>query len=459
MINYLTLRDYRAFRRQSFHFTKLNIFAGRNNSGKSSALSALNVLAQTLEIKEIDGTPLLLNGQFDQLGTFIDVVHENIARRPLGIDIGFGRYNLKLDFKYRSQRKQIELLNFDLSERGNEVFSYSTRKDAYDININGKDISKVFPNFRKRKPRFINFWPVSVLDLSEIVKFDSNSDSEEERNNIRDQYFKVTRNLSFALRELESNFEQFESVSAFRDRPQRTYLYSGETARRVGVTGSNAALMLAADEARRGSEKSNLADALSRWFRATGIAEGVFVKPLTSRHFEICVRSNDGSEHNICDVGFGCSQVLPVLIAGINLMSNEKSSRYRSNYNTLVVQEPEIHLHPNAQAALGSFFVETARSGVQTFIETHSDNLILRVARHVAEGDLKPSDVSIFWVDDSGENRIKKIQVNEQGGFSPEWPGGFFPQRHEETLAVARAAFGKRPEAFDQLEFRYPEER
>lgn len=457
MIRYITLRDYRAFKRQTFNFRRLNIFAGRNNSGKSSALSALNLLAQTLSIKELNGTPLLLNGQYDQLGTFIDVVHENIARRPLGIDIGFDRYDLTLDFKYRSLRKQIDLQNFSLSERGNELFRYVSKKDRFDVWIEGKEFSKAFPGIRKRKPTFRNLWPISVLTLADIRKIDQEIElrSEQDRD-LRDRYFRLNRMLSFIGRDFESQFENYESLSAFRDRPQRTYLYSGETAQRVGVTGSNAALMLAADEARRGSEKNNLADSLSRWFRATNIAQGVFVKPLTSRHFEVCIRSNDGSEHNICDVGFGCSQVLPVLIGGLNLQSMDTTKRTPKIF---VVQEPEIHLHPNAQAALGSFFVEMARSSGQTFIETHSDNLILRVARHVAEGDLAPEDVSIFWVDDEGDTRVRTISIQKDGSFKPEWPGGFFPQRHEESLALARAAFGERPDAFDQLEFRYPEER
>jgi len=365
MLNYITLREYRAFRRQTFKFTKLNIFAGKNNSGKSSALSALNVFAQTLSIRELNGTPLLLNGQFDQLGTFIDVVHNNVATRPIGFDIGFDSFDLKVDYKYRSQRKQIDLQNFELSQRGNEIFKFTSGKDSYDIYLNGKDFSKTFHGIRKKRPTFRNLWPVEFLDLSDLK--DKFNDSFRDPGGVANQYMRISRTLSVAGGALERYFENFESVSAFRDRPQRTYLYSGETARRVGVTGSNAALMLAADEARRGSEKANLADSLSRWFRATGIARDVFVKPLTSRHFEICVRSNDGSEHNICDVGFGCSQVLPVLIAGLNLQAIDTSNKIRSKI--LVVQEPEIHLHPNAQASLGSFFVEMARSGGQHLLK------------------------------------------------------------------------------------------
>lgn len=80
MIKNLTLKNFRAFKEQSFDFAKLNIFIGKNNSGKSSALSALNVIAQTIREQDLDGTPLILNGPYDQLGTFIDVVNGNHPR-------------------------------------------------------------------------------------------------------------------------------------------------------------------------------------------------------------------------------------------------------------------------------------------------------------------------------------------------------------------------------------------
>lgn len=293
---------------------------------------------------------------------------------------------------------------------------------------------------------------MSISDfLDKSGEFDKSLESQRREHSV------TNRNLAFALRRLETYFDDFDSISAFRDKPQRTYLFSGETARKIGTTGSNTAQILAADASQRGAEKGSLVEAISRWFRVTGIAQAVYVKSLTSRHFEICVRSNDGTEHNICDVGFGCSQVLPVLIGGLRLF--DKDGHRHSKKRLLVVQEPEIHLHPNAQAALGSFFVDLISGGGQVFVETHSDNLVLRVARHVALGDLNPDDVAIFWVDDSGDDRVQRLGITADGAFEPEWPGGFFPQRHNESLELARVAFRKRPETARQMTFEYPEER
>lgn len=386
MIDRLTLTNFRAFKEQSFRLKKLNIFVGRNNSGKSSALSALNLLAQTLKEDELDGTPLILNGVYDKLGTFIDVVNGNHPRRKIGIEIEYDGFCVKTEFKYRTQRRQIELAQFELFEKGEQVYRFTQRKDAYEISIHGTPLERLIPDQQKRRPRFRNFWPIRFSQLTRNSQAVNNKV-------VSDKLAKAERSLFFAKLGMEEYFTNFDSLSPFRDKPQRTYLYSGETAKDIGVSGTNTAIMLSSDAAKRGAQKKNLVEGISNWFHYTGIAKGLSVESLTPRHFEICLISNDNSRHNICDVGFGCSQVLPVLTAGLNLFHDESANGRR----ILIVQEPEIHLHPNAQAAMGSFFVNLASKGGQLFIETHSDNLILRIARHVALGDIEPADVAIFY--------------------------------------------------------------
>lgn len=451
MINHLKLNNFRAFANETFRFKKLNIFIGKNNSGKSSALSALNVIAQTIQNQELDSSPLLLNGQFDKLGTYIDVVNGNNPRTKIGIEIGFDNYTLKTDFKYRSQRRQIELTNFELNEGGQSLFKFLQRKDAFDLSVRGNKIEDVHPRHQKRRPNLRNFWPERLFDPRDFSYEEKREESS----------FKLLRDVDFrmfrARRRLERVFENFDSLSPFRDQPKRIYLYSGETASRVGLTGSNMATMLAADSSRRGSLKKDFIGKISDWFSYTGIAKGISVVSLTPRHFEICLQSNDGSHHNICDVGFGCSQVLPVLVSGLNLFSETSSKRIGG---TMIVQEPEIHLHPDAQAALGSFFASLINQKGQIFIETHSDNMVLRIATHVALGDISPDDVAIFFVEDTGDNRITEIKIEQNGAFTPDWPKGFFPQRQAESLRLAKAASGLNSTVLQQeLNFSLPRDK
>jgi hypothetical protein len=406
-------------------------------------------LAQTISNRELESTPLVLNGAFHELGTYIDVVNGNNPRRKIEIEVDFDRYKLRMEFKYRSQRREIDLSDFELTERGKPVVRYTLKKDAFDVIIKGKVIERLLPNYKKRKPRFNGFWPVSIMPL------DYFRTSELRQSNAYREIRDADIALMGARRRLVRYFDNFDSISPFRDQPQRTYLYSGETAGKVGVSGSNMATMLASDASKRGGAKKDLVETISAWFQYTGIAEGISVQSLTPRHFEICLMSNDGSKHNICDVGFGCSQVLPVLVGGLNLFD---PSQDNSNGKILVVQEPEIHLHPDAQAAMGSFFASLASTGGQIFIETHSDNLILRVARHVALGDLAPEDVAIFYVADQGEKRVTQIGISPMGAFEPPFPNGFFPQRQAESLSLAKAAMLRRerkPE--QQLAFKYPD--
>jgi len=449
MINRLYLGNFRAFKDQEFKFRRLNIFVGKNNSGKSSAISALNVLAQTFNDQDLDGTPLLLNGPFDNLGTYIDVVNGNHPRRKISIEIDVDGYHLKTEYKYRTQRRQIDLTYFELFNKGKSTVRFVQRKDAYDFAIGGEAYEKLFPDMPKRRPRFRNFWPIT-LGINRFAPTPGGMAASNSK--VRD----AERVVLQARRMFDAHFSSFDTISPFRDKPQRTYLYSGETARKIGVTGSNTATMLASDSAKRGSQKKHLVDNISNWFQYTGIAKGLEVVSLTPRHFEICLISNDGTKHNICDVGFGCSQVLPVLTAGLNLFGADNSPRHSQ---ILVVQEPEIHLHPNAQAAMGSFFVSLVSGGGQVFVETHSDNMVLRIARHVALGDIPYQDVAIFFVSDEGEERVTPIHLTQSGKFVPDFPGGFFPQRQAESLEIARAGLRPHivPEPSQQMTFVYPE--
>ena len=455
MLNGLTLRNFRAFRGQDFNFAKINVFVGPNNSGKSSAISAINLVSQTVNNPEINQSPLVLNGAFDSLGTFIDLVHGNRSNTPMGFDLRFGDFIIKVDYKYRQQRREIELVRYEMIEKSKQVFYYSSRKDAFELKLLGEDVEVIAPGLRKRRPTFRGFTPSMMQFSAHRYNTESGGKAVDE---VREKLFRAERSVSrarFALRRL---FDEFDSLSPFRDKPQRTYLYSGETAQRIGTTGGNTATILSSDASRRGGESRDMTAEISRWFKVTGIADGVKIKSISPRHFEMVLVDKNQDEHNICDVGFGCSQVLPVLAASLNLFSGHDSIRRQQPM--LIVQEPEIHLHPNAQASLASFFAGLIPNGGQLFLETHSDNLVLRLARHVADGLLSHKDLKIFYVHkQGGTSEVTEIELGEDGIFKAEWPGGFFPQRQSESLALAQASYLARDrKGEEQMEFKYPEE-
>lgn len=458
MIRSLKLKNFRAFRSQSFNFSKINVFIGANSSGKSSAISALNLIAQSVTQRDATGTPVTLNGPFEQLGTFIDVVHGNRTNTPLGIELEYaaGSHLFKLGFeaKYRKVRREIEVLSFTLLHNNKYVYEYATRKDAFDVKIRHKPIATIMPNARKRRPDFNAIIPVDqTISLAAMSLGErASATAAKELSTIRE----VDRDMRMARMYLRRTFDSYDTLSPFRDQPQRTYLYTGETPSNVGRTGSNSVSILA----RRAGTRSEIVDRISEWLAVTGFAKSLSLKSLTDRHFEICIQDLDGKYHNICDVGFGCSQVLPVLIGALNtLYLSRKAGRPDPIF---VVQEPEIHLHPNAQASLGSFFASLVQNSGQLFIETHSDALVLRLMRHVADGQLRPEDLAIFFFENRADGKhVQQISVNDRSTFDPPWPGGFFPQRENEALELARARNSKKVRRREdkQLSFSYPEKR
>lgn len=137
------------------------------------------------------------------------------------------------------------------------------------------------------------------------------------------------------------------------------------------------------------------------------------------------IRSKTNVTHR--DVGIGISQVLPVLVMA-----------YASRGKLLAMEQPEIHLHPGLQAELADVFVESATGERQnTFIlETHSEHLILRLMRRIREGKLKPEDVGVVFVDPTSQgSRFVELQIDEEGDFIDEWPGGFFEESFHERFA------------------------
>jgi len=117
MLYSLSLKNFRAFKAQSFEFARINIFAGANNSGKSSALSAINFIAQSISQRELNPSPIAINGSFEQLGTFLDVVHGNRSTTPMGFDLSYGypgseAHRINLEMRYRSQRRETEVSKF-----------------------------------------------------------------------------------------------------------------------------------------------------------------------------------------------------------------------------------------------------------------------------------------------------------------------------------------------------------
>lgn len=144
-------------------------------------------------------------------------------------------------------------------------------------------------------------------------------------------------------------------------------------------------------------------------------------------------------ESDLTDVGFGISQVFPVLVGGLEMPEG----------STLFIEQPEVHLHPGMQGDLADFFIATALSGKQYVLETHSDHIINRLVRRIVEDGLESECigladlVQIYFVDrnEDGETVFISIEVDDYTGIN--WPEGFFDEADREQSQILTAIVEK----------------
>ncbi len=236
--------------------------------------------------------------------------------------------------------------------------------------------------------------------------------------------------------------EDLAYLGPLRSQPERYYTFSGDTTGYVGQLGEQMASILfqrpeLVEQINKDLERFKMEYQLKvrKLQYEDQSPSNVFSlrlidKPLDDKDEEAKV------EVSLRDVGFGISQVLPIVV----------QSRI-SEKKTLLIEQPEIHLHPAHQAELGDLFIRSAKErGNTLLLETHSENLILRILRRIRETTengkpsdevppIRPEDVAVLYVQ-PGENgaQVIEIPVTEDGDFAEKWPRGFFAERVKELF-------------------------
>ena len=156
-------------------------------------------------------------------------------------------------------------------------------------------------------------------------------------------------------------------------------------------------------------------------------------------HISLLLKDNVTNDtYNLADVGYGYSQVLPILMQiWLNFFENTKNYSYQQNI-TVVIEQPELHLHPAFQAKLIDVFAEMLeesykiRKNLKIIFETHSETMIQRLGYLITKGYLNNEDVNILVFDkENNETHISTKEFTEEG-YLQEWPMGFFtPDKKE----------------------------
>ena len=185
------------------------------------------------------------------------------------------------------------------------------------------------------------------------------------------------------------------------------------------------------------SASASLHDAVVDWLSYVGVASGVSTNEFGKFGHRLTVQTEGLVRyHDMTNVGVGVSQVLPIIVMA--LLADPPC--------LLIFEQPELHLHPKVQARLADFFISVALSGKQCLIETHSEYLIERFRRRVAEADEDrfAKMLNIYFTERiGGDTRCRPVEVTKYGAI-PDWPLEFFDQAQYETERILQAASKKR---------------
>jgi hypothetical protein len=265
-----------------------------------------------------------------------------------------------------------------------------------------------------------------------------------------DAVFNSYQNVDF-LADLSLIFDDLMSgisyVGPLRERFLRSYQWSGSSPESVGLRGERtvAAILAARREGRKmgrrptqGRPFRSFEENLGYWLKQLGVIDKFAVQEIAEGRdlYELKVAvSGSATEVAVTDVGFGVSQVLPVLVQVF----------YAPSGSQVILEQPEIHLHPAAQSELGDVLLAALRdNNVQIIVETHSEHLLRRLQRRIAEEQVSNEEIALYSIDtEDGVSGVDELNVDPYGNIK-NWPKNFFGDEIGDLSAMTEAAIARR---------------
>jgi predicted ATPase len=383
----------------------LTILAGANSSGKSSIMQPLLMLKQTLEATYDPGA-LLLDGpnvRFTYAKQLLSQLSSASYTDIFTLKIEIGNNYIKNTFK-KMPRKGIELVEM--------TYKVDKEETTLSPKMNSEDIKSVLPEHLNDLHKSISKtikegWQWTIERTRCFLGFDLRLRGQKSFANV------FTRTTLF-----ETDIRQLIHVPGLRGNPERTYK---TTAIGREFPGTFEVYVASVVHHWQKTKDNRLRD-LGSVLETLGLTCKVDAKQLDDTQVELRVgrlptaKGRVKDMVSIADVGFGVSQTLPVLVA---LLVAEPGQ-------LVYLEQPEIHLHPRAQAALAEILADAAKRGVRVVVETHSELLLLAVQSLVAEGKISPNLVKLHWFTrrEDGVTEVSSAELDEAGAFG-DWPEDF----------------------------------
>lgn len=453
MLSLLHFTNFKSWARADLACGRITGVFGTNSSGKTSLIQFLLLLKQTKDVSDRK-VSLELNGDLVQLGTIKDAIHQHEESRSIKIGIAFD-LDEELPLADPSKKRTPAVARGKQLGMEAEIGVFQHAPVARSLSYT---LGEMRFGLAPRKPESLEF------DLQAARKDGGRSDFQFIRSQGRawplpgpiksyafpDQARTYFQNAGF-LADLETQYEaaidRIYYLGPLREFPQRDYLWARSRPTDVGRRGEKAidAILAATDS----GDKRNLLkkqrlmsfqEMIAYWLREMGLIEEFRVEEIRegSNRWQTRVKTSaKSSEVLLTDVGFGVSQVLPV----VTLL------QYVPEGSTVILEQPEIHLHPLAQAGLADVIIQAAkRRRVQVVLESHSEHLLLRLQRRIAEEIISANDVRLYFCDaPKGVSTLTPLELDLLGNIR-NWPDKFMGDAFKET-AQAELARLKRMKA------------
>lgn len=397
MLEYISFKNYKCLSGKPFALKNLNIFTGYNGRGKSSVIQAILMLSQSVKQADANGLQQLhVNGQFVKLGDFDELLYDDD--------------DLSLEFimKMHDAKRELKdvVLGYEMSENdfkvgtlhtcmigGEDYFSQPSAFVQESIVTKGRMLQQL--------PHYLNelFDPKNVHYVSANrmgpVSFVERKESPE--------YHSVGANGDMTINTLYTYKESMDPAMNVSSKDATIYTLQEATAQWIDYIMSGDKGAVAVDD---GTDKI-------KGKKRSSVLRLDFVQKDRSFH--------------AYNVGFGYSYILSIVVTALIAKPG----------NVVIVENPEAHLHPEAQFRLTQLLAKLASRGVQVFVETHSEHVVNAVRLAVIEEEyaLTNNQVSVFFFDNDYSKRDLYIEKN---GRINDWPSRFFDQYQWELAEILR---------------------
>lgn len=443
----LSLTNFKSWKQvESMRLGKITGLFGANSSGKSSIIQLLLLLKQTAESKD-QKVPLQFGDErsYVNLGDFADVVHQG------NVDLTFG-FRLTVDLgqevtfededsgELRQGRSFSVAGEVGMAHRVIATQSVEVRFSGHQYRITrlSGDTSDKPPQFEssdslastpaQRRPS------MPIRRLGKAYAFPSNLAA----------HYPAAGFVDNLIYSFEEDLKESLYLGPLREPPSRQYGYRNAVPSDVGLRGEKAIEALVAsrfDERLQGEYQAagtTLEAVIAEKLVDLGLLRSFQLQEVAGADnlYQVWVRrSSDSPDVLITDIGFGVSQVLPVLVL----------CYYAPRGATILLEQPELHLHPSVQSKLADVLIDAAKHrGVQIIVESHSEHLLKRLQRRVAEEWLSPDDVTLYFCEQDGaESELCRLDLDEYGNIR-NWPADFFGDEFGEMAAMTQAVMDRK---------------